>query len=154
MRYRLLTAVALLTLLATSALADILFEASLTGDQLVPPSGSGAGGVASIILSEDMTTATYTINFAGLEGGAQIAAHFHEAPAGMNGAVVFPLALGSPLAGVWALTPSDAAALIAEEIYVNIHTDDFPAGEIRGQFIETAVSSEAGTWSQVKGLFR
>ncbi|MEZ4386876.1 MAG: CHRD domain-containing protein [Candidatus Krumholzibacteriia bacterium] len=146
------TALALVTLLATGALAETVFEATLGGNQEVPPNASPATGTATITLSDDQTSATYTVEFSGLEGD-QTAAHFHQAPAGSNGGVVFALAVGSPIGGVWPLSASDVAALLAGEIYVNVHSTMFPGGEIRGQFVESSVTVEAGTWSTLKSLF-
>ena len=144
----------LLAFVATPALAETVFEGTLTGAQEVPPNVSTAYGVATIILNDAMTEAAYTVNFAGLDGGAQTGAHFHMAPAGSNGPVVFALALGSPLAGIWAISAEHAEALMNEEIYVNIHTEAWPGGEIRAQMVQTAVANEVSTWSQVKGAYR
>jgi len=143
---------AALAIAVAPAAAETIFEATLTADQLVPPSESTAYGTATIILSDDETEATYTVSFAGLDS-PQTAAHFHNAPAGQNGDAVFTLELGSPLAGVWPLTADDVAALLGEAIYVNIHTELYPAGAIRGDFVETAVATESATWSEVKALY-
>jgi hypothetical protein len=62
------------------------------------------------------------------------AAHIHNAPAGVNGSIVFPFATAaSPFSGVWALSPADVAELEAGNLYVNVHSNTFPGGEIRGQ---------------------
>ncbi len=148
----LLLVLAALTLVAAPAAAETIFEATLTADQLVPPSESTAYGTATIILSDDETEAEYTVNFAGLDS-PQVAAHFHNAPAGQNGGVVFTLDLGSPLADTWMLTEADVEALLGEAIYVNIHTELYPAGAIRGDFVQTAVATESATWSEVKALY-
>ena len=147
-----LLVLAALAIAAAPAAAETIYEATLTGDQEVPPSGSTAYGTATIILSDDETEATYTVSFAGLDS-PQTSAHFHNAPAGQNGGAVFTLDLGSPLAGIWMLTEDDAAALLSEAIYVNIHTELYPAGAIRGDFVETAVATESATWSEVKALY-
>lgn len=81
--------------------------------------------------------------------------HLHNAPAGQNGPVVIPFAFGASYqdtADGFSLTVNnfnfdDAVALsgsmlsfddfvsglLAGDYYVNIHTDGFPAGELRGQ---------------------
>ena len=152
----LMTVVACVALFATPALAELnyLFEADLTGDQEVPPSGSGAGGVASVILNEDMTMANYTISFAGLEGGEQVGGHLHLAPAGENGPVILDFGLGTPVSGVWEPSAEEAEALMNGEVYVNIHTEQFPGGEIRGQLIQTTVGTESESLSNLKTLFQ
>ena len=50
--------------------------------------------------------------------------------------MVFPLGLSNPIVTTWnGLTPADIADLLAGNLYVNIHTPVFPAGEIRGQLL-------------------
>src|SRR5436309_3052487 len=62
-------------------------------------------------------------------------------PAGQEGPVVFGWAgAGSPAHGVWGydskpnpLTDALVDSLFDGELYVNVHSQDFPDGEIRGQ---------------------
>lgn len=57
--------------------------------------------------------------------------HIHEAPAGQNGPVVFnfgEMLVGSAIDGV----AQDVLAM-PSDYYLNIHTEEFPAGAIRGQ---------------------
>lgn len=42
---------------------------------------------------------------------------------------------------------------MAHEVYINIHTEGFPSGEIRGDFVQSAVATEPTTWSQLKSLY-
>ena len=57
------------------------------------------------------------------------------------------------LSGVWTstdaqpLTPALVSDLRAGKIYVNIHSDSFPAGEIRGQVIPEPSSLALGGWA-------
>ena len=125
----------------------------ITGGQAVPANNSGAYGTATIILNDEGTEAAFTVIFAGLEA-PQTAAHFHNAEPGETGPIVFDLGVGSPLAGVWNLTPQDATELVAGRIYVNIHTELFPNGEIRGNFHLTQVAAEPATWGGIKLLYR
>ncbi len=63
-----------------------------------------------------------------------IAAHIHKAPPGVDGNIVFPFASGtSPIHGVWNLSASDVTDLLGGQLYVNVHSNAFPLGEIRGQ---------------------
>ena len=64
--------------------------------------------------------------------------HIHKAAVGENGPPVFPFtSFTSPInftSGV--LDAAQEADLNAGLYYVNIHTGDFPPGEIRGQLIK------------------
>ncbi|MFN0086383.1 MAG: CHRD domain-containing protein, partial [Blastocatellia bacterium] len=51
----------------------------------------------------------------------------------VNGGVVIPLAAGSPSIGAAVVTPAQVNQILAAGWYVNIHTQMFPGGEIRGQ---------------------
>ncbi len=138
---------------ALPAVADLAFETTITGDQAVPANISGAYGTATIILNDEGTDAAFTVIFAGLEA-PQTAAHFRNAEPGETGPIVFDLGVGSPLAGVWNLTAQQATELVAGRIYVNIQTELFPVGEIRGNFHLTQVAAEPATWGGIKLLYR
>lgn len=45
-------------------------------------------------------------------------------------------------------------AMADGKAYLNIHTNVFTGGEIRGFLIPRAVATESGSWGQVKALFR
>jgi hypothetical protein len=72
-----------------------------------------------------------------IAGMSVTVAHVHEAPAGKNGPIVFPLTKTSDT--VWSL-PADAKLTDAQyesykagNLYFNIHSAANKAGEIRGQ---------------------
>lgn len=148
------------------------FSASFSGDD------PGATGLASLVLSEDHATLSYTIELSGLDLGGQttdtaddvIGLHFHNAPAGSNGPVVFGI-LGSPtlggtlnpaltddaddlmvdavagtISGAWEATDTPALtnALLDElnafELYLNVHTEGFRGGATRGQVVPEPAS--------------
>ena len=130
------------------------FETELSGREEVPANDSTATGEAIFRLSEDGTALEYELSV-NITDVTQ--AHIHLAPAGSNGGVVvwlYPsappaqlipgrtsgvLATGSIDAGDLrgALTGQPLSALLAEinagNAYVNVHTSQFPGGEIRGQ---------------------
>ncbi|MBP6785952.1 MAG: ScyD/ScyE family protein [Candidatus Promineofilum sp.] len=115
------------------------FAAMLSGANEVPPVDSPATGQALMTLSADMSELNYRLMVNDLDGAT--AAHIHEAPAGSNGPVIFPLftggppplEAGSPVSDTLAPTISQVAALVAGDYYVNVHTPANPGGEIRGQ---------------------
>ena len=110
-----------------------LFVATLTGAQETPPNGSPAIGSATLLLSPDETSARVSLNFSGLTS-AQTDAHIHG-PAGFGvvGPILFPLPSGNFSDFVVSLTPADVANLKNGQLYLNVHSVNFPNGEIRGQ---------------------
>ncbi len=122
------------------------FVANLTGSQEVPPVMTSAVGVGKFTLAANGAKLSYEIIASGLSG-VIAGAHFHNAAAGVNGAVVRDITssfVGNTATGVWADTnaqafsPALVAELLAGKIYVNVHTATNPGGEIRGQVREGA----------------
>jgi uncharacterized repeat protein (TIGR01451 family) len=118
-----------------------IFYANLTGAQEVPPTNLTASGTATVVLSPDETNATVSLNFNGLSS-AQTAAHIHgPAPAGTNAAAIFGLPDGQVSDFSISLTPAQVQDLKDGLWYVNVHSTNFPNGEIRGQFQTSASAS-------------
>lgn len=119
--------------LSISAQAALLFVADLNGLQEVPTNPSPATGFGSVLLSDDQTTISVSLNFSGLLS-PQVAAHIHgPAAPGVNASVVFPLPIGQVTNAVFSVTPAQVATLTNELFYFNVHTTLLPGGEIRGQ---------------------
>lgn len=159
MRLRHLLAVAAvlcLAVLPSLSHAALGFSAVLTGAAENPPNASPATGVATVILNDAETAASFHIEFSGLLA-AETAAHFHG-PACLstqNAPALFPLLPGSPKVGVWLLEPDDVTALKNGCIYVNIHSTLFPGGEIRGNLQrDDSVPTATTTWGRLKATYR
>ncbi len=138
-------------LAAPSATArPLIFTAQLSGDNEVPPRDTLGRGEATFFLNPDGTQLDYRIIVANIDN--VVASHIHVAPAGVNGPIVAPLFSGAAagradgilaegtitaanLRGPLAGHPlSDLiAAMEAGNTYTNVHTTQFPGGEIRGQ---------------------
>lgn len=130
-----LATLAALTLISTATpAATEIYRATIDASQEVPLNASPAKGSANLSYDTFSRILSYNISFSGLSG-AEIAAHIHgPALAGVNAGVLFPLPLGSPVAGtVGPLTPTQEGYLRAGKLYLNFHTTPFPGGEIRGQ---------------------
>ena len=56
--------------------------------------------------------------------------------------------------GVVNPTPAQVADLFAGLYYVNIHSNVFPGGEIRGQLAADATPASRGTWGRIKSFYR
>jgi uncharacterized repeat protein (TIGR01451 family) len=118
-----------------------LFVASLTGTQEVPPTGSSGTGTATVLLSPDEQSARVSLNFSGLSSG-QTTAHIHgPAMPGVTAPVLFPLPNGNISDLQILLTPTDVTNLKNGLLYINVHSSNFPNGEIRGQFQSVAAAS-------------
>ena len=131
------------------------FHAHATGSQEVPANASAGQGQAVFRLSRDGTGLHYRLIVANIENVTQ--AHIHLAPAGQNGPVVAwlypsappPVPIPGPSQGPLnegVITATDLRGplaggelsdlldhLRAGNAYVNVHTTQIPAGEIRGQ---------------------
>ncbi|MFO7663396.1 MAG: CHRD domain-containing protein [Chloroflexota bacterium] len=129
------------------------FRAHLSGGEEVPPNDSKATGQAIFRLRDDGLH--YKLIVANIQNVTM--AHIHLAPAGENGGVVAWLYPSGPppqlipgrSSGVLAegvITADDLVGSLAgatlddlmDEIragntYVNVHTSQFPGGEVRGQ---------------------
>ncbi len=137
-RFVLPAAVALGALAAGPALAENLkFNADLTGAAEVPPADSNAEGQAAVTVDTDDNTLRWMLTVNDLSGDAT-AAHIHgPAAAGENAAPVIPMPMPDYMEGSVAITPEQLNALKAGKYYVNVHTEKFPGGEIRGQLTPT-----------------
>lgn len=114
----------------------IAFDASLNGAQQVPPVITDAKGTASFVATWDMDSIRYDVVLDGLSGPLQ-AAHLHNAPINVAGPVVIDLTEGingNRITGwITSATAGDIIELLEGNLYINVHTDANPNGEIRGQ---------------------
>lgn len=132
-----LTALALGSCLASApALAEtVMMKATLNGASQVPANDSKGTGTAAVTYDTSSKKLSWKVTYAGLTGPAT-AGHFHgPADPGKNAGVAVPFAKvdRSPIEGSATLTDAQAADLMADKYYVNIHTQAHPGGEIRGQ---------------------
>ena len=123
MRYLALTLGLLYATVSPAAM--VTFFANLDGLQEVPPNASPATGFSTVLLDTDTNSITVNLEFQGLLG-IQTAAH-------KAGPVRVPLPLGNFVGFAAVITDSVEAAMLAGNTYVNVHSNLFPGGEIRGQ---------------------
>jgi len=121
----------------------IELRATLSPTQEVPATSSPARG--SAIMLYDLASNTFDL-IVSIESMANLAtgSHLHEAPAGTNGSVVTNLGgdavytrtgsnLRATLRGI--TYGGDRIKLLQSGAYYNIHSAQFPGGEIRGQLM-------------------
>jgi hypothetical protein len=143
-----------------SALGQQSFSAELTGGDEVPPVDTNATGIANF--QNNVQTVNYQLSVNDLVNVTQ--AHIHRGEEGENGKIVVTLYnstmptgpksgllsqgnitaanLQGPLAG----RPLTDLISIMENgtAYANVHTKDFPLGEIRGQISGEGEADEEG----------
>lgn len=131
------------------------FVAHLSGSEEVPANDSTATGQAIFKVAKDGESIDYRVNVANIHNVTM--AHIHLAPAGQNGGVVVwlypdgppPQLIEGRTQGTLAtgtITADDLVGDLAgqsiddlvehitnDNAYVNVHTEQFPGGEIRGQ---------------------
>ena len=116
-------------------------SASLDPDQEVPAVTSGAAGEATMSIDPASRDFVLNVNIVGLDPAKLTGAHLHVAPAGINGPVVITLDItlfqgdANLLVGVFSdnLPAENLGDLLSHGMYINVHTEDNPSGEIRSR---------------------
>jgi len=127
------------------------FKAKLSGSEIVPSVKTMAKGEAVFQLSKDGNELTYKLTVADIENVT--AAHIHDGKVGKSGPPIVSLYAGPKKEGKFSGTLSEGT-ITAKDLmgqlkgklfshfidmiedghaYVNVHTDKYPGGEIRGQ---------------------
>ena len=109
------------------------FIALLNSGQEVPVGTSTGAGIAYLTLGSDDRLCV-SLSFGGLSS-ALAAAHVHgPAAPGVSAGVLFPLPTTNPINTCVGPLDSDQKKDLRKGLYyLNVHSADLPAGEIRGQ---------------------
>jgi hypothetical protein len=124
--------------MAVAQAAPVAFTVPLTGAQQVPPVQTAGTGSAALTYDAGTRVLTWSVTYSGLSGPVTMG-HFHgPAALGKNASVAIWITkqgepAPSPITGQVTLSPAQAGQFTAGEWYINLHTKDHPAGEIRGQ---------------------
>jgi hypothetical protein len=120
--------------------SDRRVTASLAGSKEVPPIPSAGSGSLEGVVNMASRELRWNIKCSTLTGPVT-AMHFHgPATEAQNAAVVVPMqggCDGQGTTGKLVITQNQLADLLAGKWYVNVHTQRFPNGEIRGQVTVT-----------------
>ncbi|MEL6569253.1 MAG: CHRD domain-containing protein [Pseudomonadota bacterium] len=143
---------------------DVTFTAILNGENEVqdPAVVTNADGVGNITFTVANGSVSYTtaVNIENFDIGTLTVGHLHNAPAGANGPVVQDIladaaadgsvtgsTIEQPQLDITVAETSVESSVLAEaeagNIYFNIHSSDFPAGEVRGQLALTEDARDA-----------
>lgn len=155
--------VAVLAFAGVAHAAETTLSATLApvseGENPGNPDGSGS---ATIVIDPDAGTACWDLTVDGI--GPVLQSHIHVGAEGESGDVAVPLDVdGFDGTSEGCIEPDDASVLQAilddpDGYYVNVHTEDFPAGAIRGQLAgaseqpDTALPASDGATSLLGAL--
>lgn len=115
----------------------VTYTATLNGASEVPANASTATGTATFKYDKTTYKLSGTVTFSGMTATMS---HIHKGAVGVSGGVIIPLDVTPPVTSPITLEPTvldstQRADLAAHLYYVNIHSEAFPAGEIRGQLM-------------------
>lgn len=116
--------------------------ANLTGGQEVPPHDSSPGkGTGRFMVNPFTRAIAGRMDWSGVAGSTD--AHIHNAAPGVSGGIVIrgTVTLGDPgnlvISSATPLADNLLIAMMQGNLYYNVHSTTFPAGEIRGQLSAT-----------------
>lgn len=115
------------------------FKAVLSGRQAVSSANTPARGELVAVLNRNTGQLRWKLTFSGLSGPVRGGQFQRQAASGQPASSVLAVGgrtLTSPYEGRAVLTPAQSADLLAGKWYVNLRTDRFPEGELRGQVVE------------------
>ena len=127
-------------------------SAFLNGAQETPPEPTAATGQATVIFNPANNTVSVDVTVNGIALANVTAFHFHRAPFRTAGPIILGLL---PTFGTFTQSgngirfqasnipfpAADVNNLLQGKLYLNIHTTQFPGGEIRGQVLPQRVFS-------------
>jgi hypothetical protein len=149
-----IAAVALLASVGQAQAQVLTFTAELSGSNEAPVvAATGAGGRATVTINQATGAGTYTVDIYNLPTGVT-AAHIHAGGPGVAGPVVINLTVVANLSNDFRISgtfsATDVTARAAQgvntmedviqaaslgQMYVNVHSQANPGGEIRGQLV-------------------
>ncbi len=117
------------------------FQVALSGKQEVPMSGSTEMATATIQIDETLKQVKATLDASNITGVT--AAHIHAGRIGQNGDPLFTFEdAGDGMFEIDAtdISSSDITALMAAGLYINVHSEMYPSGAVRGQIVNATTS--------------
>lgn len=134
----------MLALTSTLSVGEIITVSNivLDGFQPVPPTGSLATGLATVMINTETRNITIDGTFEGLEGDVLIG-HLHGPGGfGMNSPlIIIPMTIGGDFGRSGTFHASQGVsqfqlnAILDSRSYINIHSFAYTEGEIRGQVV-------------------
>lgn len=125
-------AIGMLFIAAAAQAEMIKFTTEMTGAAVVPPTDSAATGTAEVTLDTEAKTVSWMFTVKDLSGD-MTASHIHGPAKPTESAPPVIDTTSETMKGSAPITDAQAAELQAGLYYLNVHTEKFPDGEIRGQ---------------------
>jgi hypothetical protein len=115
--------------------AALVFQADMTGSDVVPPVETTAWGFVRFFFNEDRSHASYTVDVKTLSNSLVAGADIHRGAPGTNGPVIKHLTDGNFIVtgGEIDFTPAELQEMASGNWYVSLKTHAHPEGELRGQ---------------------
>lgn len=111
------------------------FRARLSPMPTTPQTVTTITGEGEVVLTLNGNTLTVTGDFAGMNSAATMA-HVHNGPPAQPGPVVHQLEVtkmtGGEISAILELSDEQVAALHNNELYIQVHSETNPPGELRG----------------------
>lgn len=121
--------------------AQRIYTVALNGSNEVPPVASPGVATATLTFDDVTRQLSYIFSTSGVSATSVNRAHIHRGAPGVNGPIIYTLQEGAPIgtiSGVVTIAESDLPDYYAGNLYLNVHSIDFPAGFARGQIVDPA----------------
>lgn len=155
--YPLILATSLVPSLALAA-QEVFSGIPMLGTEQVPPVSANGFGAVTAIYDEDTNSLFYEFEWQLAGANQAVAAHFHLGARGTSGPIVIDLGPVSgnsgKSTGVVVLTAGEEADLKAGLWYINVHSNAFPGGEVRGQMVERSPIEGAQVYAPAQARLR
>jgi len=134
--FRVLAVALAFSAMASANAATIQLRAWLNGAQEVPPVATAATGLAAVTYDTVTRQLSWNVSYGGLSSAINDA-HFHgPTPAGFDAGITVGMTAGpSPIIGSATINATQATQLLSGQWYMNLRSNNFSGGEIRGQVL-------------------
>jgi CHRD domain-containing protein len=125
--------------------ACVTTEVEATGAEQVPPVTNNPGTATARFAFDDVTRQlSFFVTVTGVGPEMVTSAHLHRGAPGVNGPITHFLSAGgfTEVAGVITFSEADVADLRAGDLYLSVHSQDFPGGFARGQLVLPAAGTD------------
>ncbi|MBC6608212.1 CHRD domain-containing protein [Hymenobacter sp. BT188] len=115
---------------------QVALTAQVSGSQVVPPTSSTVTGSFNLLYNKDTNVLTYYSSSV-FSPSTFTPVHLHRGTPGTNGPIIveLPLLFGFLPRGEATIPEADEALLLSSGTYIDLHSAEFPNGEVRGAIV-------------------